>query len=365
MSENRKIPLSLTIALALIVALAGCADQNTQSVRTFLAAADKPPVQDMLPCQLALAAELPYRIVSSHMVLDASINGQPATFIFDTGAFKTVLMPEAAARLGLKRQRGSIAPIIGIGGMRQAAMYEARTLHIGTLHGEKWHFIVADLGLSAFNPPVDGSLGADILWQYDIDIDVPDSKVVLYGPQHDCSKPSVFLNQPLYGVPLEKPFRFVPSPRAPAFIKAFFALSPPVEASPRIRVMIAGKPIVAEIDSGAPHSVLFLGAASRLGLTGDQLGRDPGFLAHGIGPGAVPARRHVIPPITIGELEISNLPVAVLPQDYTKGVDMILGLDLLSRVHAWVSHSSGNFIMQYPPASSPTLPVLPTTLATH
>jgi predicted aspartyl protease len=69
----------------------------------------------------------------------------------------------------------------------------------------------------------------------------------------------------------------------------------------------------------------------------------------------VNAARHVLESVTIGDLIVKNMPVAVTDQRLGD-VDMLLGLPFTRQVHVWISNSSHTLIMQYPPAPSPKLP---------
>jgi predicted aspartyl protease len=316
------------LAFGGIAALGGCEATNGTTAS-----------KDGLPCSLARLAVIPVRPVSAHIVVDALVDEKPTSLIFDTGAFKTILSPQAAARLALSHEVDKgidgmrMDKVIGgIGGTRATELYRAHELKLGTLRGVDWRFLVADMGLSRMQPTPDGMLGADVMLPYDIDLDLPDSRVIFYAPRHDCTAPSAFLHGPLYQTKLEYD-----------------------DPSPRLMVTIAGKRLLAAIDTGAPDSTLFLSGATKLGLNNTTTAKDTHLAAGGIGPSSVLAVRHVVEPMTIGDLEISNLPMLVVPENDAVHVDMLLGLDLLQRIHMWISHSSRTLIMQYPPTASPQL----------
>jgi predicted aspartyl protease len=110
------------------------------------------------------------------------------------------------------------------------------------------------------------------------------------------------------------------------------------------------------VDSGAAHTLIFRNAADRLGLHIEDLAQEPHFRARGVGPETPILVRHVMAPITIGEVTISNLPVALLDETSPDSTDMLLGMDFFSAVHVWLSFSSHVMIMQYPPKPSPPVP---------
>jgi hypothetical protein len=60
--------------------------------------------------------------------------------------------------------------------------------------------------------------------------------------------------------------------------------------------------------------------------------------------------------ITIGDVTLNHLPVAIMDTRSDDDTDMLLGLDFLSRVHVWLSFSSHTVVMQYPARPSPQDP---------
>ena len=106
------------------------------------------------------------------------------------------------------------------------------------------------------------------------------------------------------------------------------------------------------MDTGAPLSLLYRDSAQRIGLDPQQLAADPRLNVAGTGPSRPGALLHVLTPVTMGELTIEKYPVAIVNEPSVLGVDMLLGLDLLSRVHPWFSFSSHMLILQVPPSPS-------------
>lgn len=335
---------------ALCMVVAGC---STQPHATSRLITDPQRSDAHQPCLLERVAELPFRISSNHLVVDSRIEGQPIVLVFDTGAFETILSPITAQRLKLSHRPGYTAPVRGIGGVRATSRYSVHQFQLGSIHGIELHFLVADLGMDRFKPTPDGTLGADILWNYDVDLDIPERKVILYYPRHDCSAPSAFLSGPLYQVPLVKPRKRRFPRDTPPFLKTLLASYPPAQASPRVEVSTGGKTLIAAIDTGAPSTMLFANGARKLGVTSRDTSSDPHGMAGGVGPRLVTALRHVMASVAIGDLEIDNVRATLVAETGPDDVDMLLGLDVLQRVHTWISHSSGTLIFQFPPSPSP------------
>ena len=286
-------------------------------------------VQPPKTCTLARATELPLRPAAGHLLVDAVLNGTPTTLIFDTGSDATVISTETASRLSL--------PLLpagrfeGVGGASNAFVFITSSFQLGALHGKKLHLVATEMNMGGAGAP-DGLLGDNFLSAYDVDFDVANQRATLYVASGTCTRPSAALPQPLY--------------------TASMLQRPATDLHPVVQVAINDQTFAAAVDTGAPHSVIFADAARRLGLDIANLPQDFHFRAQGVGPSAPRAVRHVITAMKIGDITIGNLPIAIIDQPSIRGVDMLLGLDFLLRVHAWFSFSSRTLIMQYPPMSS-------------
>ncbi len=223
-----------------------------------------PSVADNMSCHLTVAGDLPVREIDRHLYVDARIDEKPVVLIFDTGADTTVLTPAAVARLDLDREDKDAGAFEGIGGTRPAQRYQASDFNFGNLNGSQWRFLVADL-VAGMSPAPDGLVGGDFLKRYDIDLDLPGGRIVIYYPEHDCSHPSTFMHGNLYEAGLLRYPDFPGDISAPGYARA----APLRRAAPtiEIEVMIDDKVLTAGLDTGSPDNILFLSGAVKLGLT--------------------------------------------------------------------------------------------------
>jgi clan AA aspartic protease (TIGR02281 family) len=286
-------------------------------------------------CKLGHVTDLTLTYQQGHILIPASLNGVETNMILDTGAQGTMVTRAAATRLALPLTFTG-AHVSGVGGSRSLYLFYARSFRLGELHGEHLPLTVSAATFEGYDRPVDGLFGADFLSAYDIDFDLRNHRARLFTAISGCSHPSALLDEPLFQAELVR--------------------GPVGDASPFVRVEIGGKTLLAVVDTGAPHTVIFRNAARKLGVNLDSLANDPHFTATGVGPYARAAARHVMAPITVGEITISNLPVAIVDERMPEGIGMLLGMDFLARVHVWLSFSSRTMIMQYPPKASPPLP---------
>jgi predicted aspartyl protease len=287
-------------------------------------------------CKVAHVTDLQLTYSRGHILTPATLNDAQTNMIIDTGSQGTLVTKAAADRLALPIQFTDRLAV-GIGGSRRLYSFYARSFRIGALHGEHLPLDVSAVDFTGFDPPADGLFGSDFLSAYDVDFDLWDHKARLFKVISGCSSPAAVLDEPLYMADL---------------VQGGF----PGDSSPYVHVQVGGKTLVAEVDSGASFTMIFRRAARRLGLRTEDLAADPHFKSAGVGPETRDSVRHVMTPITIGEITISNLPVAIVDQNMADGTDMLLGTDFLSHVHVWLSFSSHTMVMQYPPKPSPKVP---------
>ena len=286
-------------------------------------------------CKIGRATTLDLQAEDGHIYTTAMLNGVTLHMVVDTGAALTTVTKASADRMGLGLTYAG--QMSGLGGHADAYTFNTRSFQIGALSGTHFALAVADTGSHDENAFADGLLGADFLAAYDLDLDIPEAKATLFKVVSGCNAPVAVLDQPLYYAPLYKP-------------------ADSYDVRPMVRVQVGQTRFVALIDSGAANTVMFRNAARRIGLNMNDLQHETHIASGGIGPRRVEGIVHAFPPITIGEITLSHLPVAILDQRTDEdGVDMLLGMDFLSRVHAWISFSSTTLIMQYPPKASPSL----------
>jgi predicted aspartyl protease len=276
--------------------------------------------------------ELPIRIAGGHLYTTVKLNGIDLRMLIDTGSEWTTVSKAAATRMGLSFRRAG--DVYGIGGYTAVYGFEATTFEIGRLHGHALPLAVSEISFDDGDEQADGLLGADYLSGYDMDVDIS-GKIGLFKVLGQCPAPVSSLPEPVYQA-------------------AFMKQEHPDDISPRVVVVIGGRLLTAVIDTGSPHSAIFRPAAYRIGLDADALATHPDGAIAGIGPRAVKILRRVSPPMTIGEITVTNFPIDIIDQRFAGSrVDMLLGLDFFTHVHGWLSFSSHTLLMQYPPRPSP------------
>ncbi len=286
-------------------------------------------------CKMAHVTDLPLLHPAGPMLTPAFLNEQPTTMMLDSGAELTIIARPAADRLHLSLQSTG-GYVSGIGGHQELYVFTAHSFRIGHLQGKRLTMGSSAVGLDPHGVLIDGIFGADFLSNYDIDFDLPQQKLRLFSIVSGCAAPSAELDDPLFVAPLTTPDN-------------------PRDRRAHVMVLIDGIRLNAVIDSGARHTAIYRNAARRLGLRLEDLTTDRHGRAAGIGPAVRDVVQHIMAPIEIGEITISNLPVGIIDQRSDGDADMLLGQDFFARVHVWLSFHSRTMIMQYPPKPSPKL----------
>jgi len=170
----------------------------------------------------------------------------------------SLFLRSAAAKMGLTRYEAPGYRAFGIGGETRAETVHIGEFRIGQIVRKNWDVLVA--GERSFSDDVAFLLGDDYFEQADLEFDLAHNAVRLYETR-DCG-----------GVSL-----------------AYWATEPagevPIEAGSNIRLTVAinGKPVRAQLDSGAGNSLLSKADAARLGVTPESPGAVAGGCIRGLG----------------------------------------------------------------------------------
>ena len=110
------------------------------------------------------------------ILVAAQINGAgPVTLVLDTGADRTMVTPEALARLGILAPNTYSAEIRGVTGATRADVVSVESVEVGNARVGPLAIVAHDAGL----PQADGLLGRDFLSLFSVTIDARASVVTL------------------------------------------------------------------------------------------------------------------------------------------------------------------------------------------
>lgn len=288
------------------------------------ARADQAPAR----CQYVNVAELPLRYLGAafHPAVDGTINGTPAPMLIDTGSHATYLTRSAAERLE-PALRMTGARVNGIGG--SSRVYDARIddFAVGPTHsGKRMLRVVGEMGMA---PPFDAIVGADFLFQADVEIALADKQLRFFRP-HNCKDSFLgYWSQDAYEVPLTGSFG---DSRNQTFT-----------------VELNGVKLDAVIDSGASGSFVFAGAAHKAGVDIDTPGTIKTRDAVGIGAERLAQWRAVFKTLTIGSETIrdAELRISATPEAGRLHADILLGADFLRAHRVLFAMSQNRLYISY------------------
>ena len=261
-----------------------------------------------------MVARMPLEVQDHLLVVPAGINGHWVRLVVDTGAERTTVTDAAADRLGLPHDPRYVNRSLGIGGATTAPDVTIERLVLGGVH-----FPIDRIAVGTFNLRTEGGLnahgllGADILLAFDLDIDVPGSKLTLYRSRvcPDRRPPWPEPAEEITGVRVRRDRLLLP-----------FELD--------------DVPGLAILDTGAQGDVVGAEMARRMGLTAQILAKDPVVRQHGVGPGEAISRLHRFNLLRIGPVVEASPRITVLPADFGVG-DALIGETFLQGRRVWLS----------------------------
>ena len=245
-------------------------------------------------------------------------NGHAVTLILDTGAERTVLTPEVAERIGAQRPSVEFQrQMRGITGNLPSHEIELRSFAAGPVAIPWRRLLVASVNMAkVFPTPLDGLLGADVLSDFDVDLDLPHHELTLYEKQ-TCPTAA-------------------PDWRAP-----YVSLGTGLSQGERLffPVRLDGRSLTGFIDTGSQITAISITAARTLGLSETLLAGDRPVVTQGVAAARLQSRVHRFEKLEIGAAVISkpNIIVTGLKLDEA---DMVLGMDLLACRRLWLSYGS-------------------------
>jgi hypothetical protein len=139
-------------------------------------------------CVLQRIAELPVTMSGTRPLITGEINGKPARFLADSGAFFSVLTRESAAKHELKLQ--SLPPgfiVRGTGGTERMQLAKVPEFVLNGFAGGRTYTKVDFLvGASRFGGDIDGIIGQNFIGTADTEYDLANGFIRLFQPK-DCN----------------------------------------------------------------------------------------------------------------------------------------------------------------------------------
>ncbi len=277
-------------------------------------------------CSVGKLAELPVTMTELRPMVSAEINGVPATFIADSGAFYSMITSNAASRFALSVQPLPFELIVwGVGGASRASYTTVKTFTLSGIPLHKIQFLVAG---NDFGAGATGLIGQNILRVADVEYDLANGMIRLMHP-HDCSKTVM-----AYWA-TDKPYSVIDidwaTPQSPHTMGTAFV------NGTKIRVIF---------DTGAAQSILKLRAAERAGIKPGAPGVVSAGFSHGIGRRAMETWVGPFTSFKIGDEEIRNTRLRFGDIDIADA-DMLIGADFFLSHRLYVASDQRKLYFTY------------------
>ena len=162
-----------------------CHADEPPSALTATGRANALTVASAVGCGTKPIGKLIVATLSRAPIVTLSANGHSVTLILDTGAERTVLTPAVAERIGAQRPAIEFQRRMhGIAGDLATHEVELRSFAAGGIAIPWRRVLVAPVTLTrVFPTSLDGLLGADVLSDFDIDLDLPRHELSFYQKQ--------------------------------------------------------------------------------------------------------------------------------------------------------------------------------------
>jgi predicted aspartyl protease len=254
-------------------------------------------------CKSQAHFDLPLTLVEGVPLVRLTVSNKEAILILDTGAEMTVISNAATDRLQLPRSMVYPRRLRGLGGGVAGGVVALPGLAVGGAQLPNFGALVGPIELpKRGDVQPDGLLGADILSDYDLDLDFAHNRVRL-----SCSP----------GAPDWGPLYSTIEANRSVHDRLFFWST------------LDGRKVAAIIDTGAQHSVVDSRAALAGGLDPQALSREAAISVRGIAGGAgTVAHSYRFHELVIAGERLPNPTLLVAPLGL-EDADLILGADFL------------------------------------
>jgi tetratricopeptide (TPR) repeat protein len=259
------------------------------------------------PCDLTRIAELPMENHGERgPIVPVRIEGRMRRILLDTGGFASILDPSVIP--GHSGHATSMPGVLGLGGVPLIKSARIDSVELGPGLPKSIDFLVGPPAYAG----VDGTIGADVLRNADLELDPVKGMASLFAPAH-CGRGAIYW------------------PHADETALPF--ILDPEDQHIFMTVKLNGKEINAMIDTGSPNSYVRTSeAVSLFGLNETSLGMQPA--GTGVSKRGTPQNyyRYRFSSLELGDLKLDDPWVIVAP---SLKVDMIVGMHQLHRLHLY------------------------------
>ncbi len=284
------------------------------------------------PCAVTPVAFMQMSFLNQFVpVFYATMNGKPVRMLLDTGAGISVITPDTARAANLPPFGTQEMRLSGLGGTVYVRIVTVREFRIGTAAGFVFHFPVVPI----FTPShplynaVDGIFGADILRNFDVDLDFPTHQVILIAVDH-CAVTTPW--------PGAKPIPFT-------VLRGGQIVFP---------ITVDHRPVDALLDTGSSTNLMLNSLFRNSGLAETK----PKFLrsltGHGIGARAFLNKLYAFQTATIGGMVVDH-PLIAVGGESPLGQRMIIGETFIRQHEIYISYATRTLYIRAATADQPAV----------
>lgn len=267
-------------------------------------------------CRLHRVASVPMNVDDEGGVfVPMTIAGHDVNLLIDTGGLDSMLTADTARSLDLPYSYLGSHAVSLFGGAVIDRVADGHDIVFGGLKTPQMHFLIMPNRMLA--PGLDGTLAPDVLRAYDADFDFANGTFNLFSQDHCRGKAVYWTQEPVASVGFE-------------FYNITHVAFP---------VLLDGRKVTVEMDTGSVRSIFSLEEAERLfGFDG----KSPDLKAADRKAAGADTYRYPFKTLTFGGITVANPDILLVPEDQARmghGSDhMILGMSVLRHLHLYIAY---------------------------
>ncbi len=280
-------------------------------------------------CELQRYAELPVTMAGTRPHITGTINGQPAHFLADSGAFFSILTREAAEKYQLKVGPSPIT-VRGTGGFEKTGLTRVKEFTLAGFGGGR---VIKDvdffIGSNNFAQDGDGIIGQNVLGGADTEFDLANGFIRMFRAKDCRSRALAYWAGGASVAEIEIESR---DPLHPHLIG---------------HAKINGKRIRITFDTGAWRSILNLDAAARVGIKPENEDVAAAGIGHGLGKQTHENWIARFDSLDLGGEVIKNARLRMGDLSLLGNTDMLLGADFFLSHRIYVAANQHKIYFTY------------------